>query len=291
MPLGIPFMTYYYKVLPRLLEVLVKRPWKYLPYVALPQLFLHWFAEVNDVDEDDAKQLTKALPDWIKKQGSALLMPYKDEEGRWQVMDFSYVLPWSLPVGTISDLGEGEFGEALKSSGVFGGPIPNLAIAMKTNKDPFTGRDIVPPGATPKQEVVSRLSYLYNLSVPGWATDSGFVGKMLDAINEDIEKNSGMGKTILTPGQATLRLFGANIYPLEPSKSRMRNLERMKRERNDIKANARKQRMDVLNDKGDNEEALEAINVQMAERLEKLAERIDNYAEDSEVPDKLILDY
>ena len=292
MPVGVPFLTFYYKVLPRLLESVIKRPWSYLPYVALPYIMAMLFADQNDVSEEDALTLMNDYPQWLQDRGNAFLMPYRDEEGRWQAFDFGYILPWTMWTETAGHLAEGDLGEAVKNSGVFGGPIPSIATAIWTNTDPFTGRTIIAPGGTATDRMVNMLTYAYTMAAPTWLTNQGFAGKMLDAINEDVKLNEAMtGKTILTPGQATMRLFGANVYPFTPERSRMRNIEGMKKVAQEIKMASKKQIEDVRNDSNkteyEKEVEIEKISVKMQERVQKEMLKVQEYADKSEVPDAL----
>ena len=290
MPLGVPFITFYYKVLPRLLETAIKRPWVYAPYVALPQIMAMLFAEVNDVDDEDAKQLMKSFPMWLQDKGNAFLYPYKDAEGRWQAIDFGYILPWSMFTGAGKQFAGGNFAEGVKAMGVFGGPIPSLTTAIKTNTDPYTGREIVPAGANPKDQVMGMMTYMYNMAMPTWVTSQGFAGKMLAAIDEDIATNEEIGRTVLTPGQAALRMVGVNVYPFDPERSRGKNIERMKKEMQEIKTHGRRKIMDAISDKGDNEQKVKEIVDDMESRISEVATEISEYAEGSEVPEALTLD-
>ena len=290
MPLGIPFITFYYKVLPRLLETAIKRPWAYAPYVALPQVMAMLFAEMNDVDDEDAKQLMKSFPMWLQERGNAFLYPFKDAAGRWQAVDFGYILPWSMFVESGRKAAKGDFADSVKATGVFGGPIPSIVNAIKTNTDPYTGREVVPAGANPKDQVMGMLTYVYNLAMPTWTTSQGFAGKMLDAINEDVETNEEMGRTVLTPGQAALRMVGANVYPFDPERSRGKNIEHMQKKMQEIKTHSRRKIMDVVNNKDGNEQEIEAIIDDTAKRMQTIATKIEEYAEGSEVPEALTLD-
>jgi hypothetical protein len=92
-PVGAPFITYQAKALPRILEVAATKPWRLLPYVALPYAMLYIFASLHGVDDDDAEKLKQALPDYMRKKSNAFVLPYRDETGRWQFFDFGYLLP------------------------------------------------------------------------------------------------------------------------------------------------------------------------------------------------------
>jgi hypothetical protein len=82
------------------------------------------------------------MPKWIRDKGSAFLLPFKDENDKWQVFDFSYFLPWSMFTGIIKDTAEGELSEALETNRGVWWPLPQLITAWTTNIDPFTKRKI-----------------------------------------------------------------------------------------------------------------------------------------------------
>ncbi|MBT8448489.1 MAG: hypothetical protein KJO69_02310, partial [Gammaproteobacteria bacterium] len=289
-PLGVPFITFYYKVLPRVLETLIKTPWRLVPYIAIPHLMVKLFASMNDIDEDDVKKLQEAMPSWLNDKGNAFLLPYKDDAGRWQAVDFGYVLPWSMFQDVLQNTAKGEFSDAVKASGIFGGPLGNIATAITTNRDAFTGREIIKAGTPPAEKAASILLYTYEMAMPTMITNMGFGGKIIDAINEDLEANSALGKEVLTPGQATARLFGVNVYPYDPERSRGKNIEQMRKEIQDIRTYHKQEIQDVISDRGSEEdkaERIDNITKRMAERIQKKAAEIEQYSEESEVPESL----
>lgn len=56
-PVGMPFVTYYYKVLPNLLETAIRHPERYAPYVALPLAYHAILAKYNGVTNEDFEKL------------------------------------------------------------------------------------------------------------------------------------------------------------------------------------------------------------------------------------------
>ena len=80
------------------------------------------------------------------------------------------------------------------------------------------------------------------MAAPTWLTDIGFAGKLLQSINKDVNK---YGDPKITKTQAITRLFGVNIYPIDPAKSRADNIKVMRNEISRIKA----RRTQALRDK------------------------------------------
>ena len=237
-PVGIPFLTFHLKALPRMLEVARTAPWRFAPYVALPYVLTSMVAGMADVDDDDVKALQKALPDWLQSRGHAYVLPIKDDSGRWQAMDFGYFLPWTMWTSLVSETAKGDIGDAMMTSGVLGGPLPDLIAAIQTNRDPFTGRDIINEADPPGRQIVSMLSYLYGMAMPTWLTNYGAVGHLLRAGEGEVDRY-GLPKTGY--GQAAARLVGVNLYPIDPETSRSDNLRRMRFEIGEISRRMRQQ--------------------------------------------------
>jgi len=119
-PVGMPFITFYYKALPNMVEVALKHPQRFAPYLIIPALIAQAIAKSHDVDDDDVEALKEALPNWVRERGAATILPVKDARGRWQAFDYGYFLPWGMFTDIITDVSEGHVGEAVKTSGLFG---------------------------------------------------------------------------------------------------------------------------------------------------------------------------
>ena len=131
-PVGIPFLTYYYKVLPNLLETAIRYPERYVPYMAIPYGMHELVKQYQGITSEDIKTIKQSMPEWIRDNGNALILPIKDENDKWQVLDFSYFLPYAMFTGMAKDVKELELQEALSKSGVFGGPLPQIISARRS---------------------------------------------------------------------------------------------------------------------------------------------------------------
>ena len=278
--LGIPFITYYYKVIPNLLESAIRYPEKYAKYMAIPTAAAAYIASNKDVSIEDVNQLKKSMPEWIRDKGSAFLLPYKDENDKWQVFDFSYFLPWSMFTGIARDAAEGELSEALRQTGALGGPLPQLITAWTTNIDSFTGREISDERDPANKQLADKLNYVYRVAAPTWTTDIGFAGKLLEAINKDVNK---YGDPKMTKTQAMLRLVGVNLYPIDPEKSRKSNMDFMLSEIQQIKA----RRTQVLRNKNLSKEERENLKNKYDDILRDRMEQLRDYKKESKIPEAL----
>lgn len=279
-PVGIPFLTFYYKVLPNLLETAIRYPERYIPYLALPYAMHSLLASYKDVTLEDVDKLKQSLPGWIKDNGSAFILPVKDENDRWQVFDFSYFLPWSMFTGMVTNIAEGDLKETLSTSGVFGGPLPQIISAAQTGIDPFTKRKIVNEFDPPEKQIADTMNYIYRMAAPTWLTDIGFAGKLLEAINKDVNK---YGDPKITKTQAILRLVGVNLYPIDPNQSREDNLKYMRNEVSRLKA----RRTQVLKDKNLTKEEFDKLDKKYQEMIIARQKQINEYLKESEIPQQL----
>ncbi len=246
-PVGAPFITFYLKVLPRLMETALHRPWKFLPYYLILKGSVALIAHTMDVDDDDVEKLKKALPDWIQERGHAMILPIKDQHGRWQAVDIGYFMPWSMwtelasnmygtAKGVATGKGFGEVGDLITMSGLLSGPIPDIMAAISTGKDSFTGREIVNESDPASVQLESMLTYMYTMAMPSFmvgippfhdeSTFRGASGHLYEALTGHVDRYGNPKSTV---GQALFRYVGVNTYPIEPVESRNRNLKNRER--------------------------------------------------------------
>lgn len=282
-PFGIPFLSWTYKSLPRIIEAAATRPWVVGGWTfGLAYGLAEWFKSANDdMDDEDLKALMKTYPDYIRDKGNVYVLPFKDSAGRWQFVDFSYMLPWGQAQEAVNKSLKGEPGELVKTVGLFGAPLANLAVAALSNIDPFTNRPITNKNDPPAQKVSDTLMYVWTLAAPPWATENGFAKKIYDAANmKPVDKAGNPGATM---PQAITRFFGINIYGLDPDLQRGKNIDVMQHEIQQIKSRrtqiARDQRLSAA-DRKERTDELEAY-------LRNKADALKTYIKESELPPKL----
>ena len=279
-PVGVPFLTFYLKALPRMLEVLLTNPVKFAPYMAIPYAMTHFIAGMTDVDDDDVDKLRKALPKWLEERGNAYILPAKDEQGRWQAIDIGYFLPWATWSDMAQELGKGEIDDALLSTGLFGGPVPDMITAIKTNIDPFTKKEIVNKYDSPAKQIASIMGYLYQMAAPTWLTNIGFAGHMKRALDGTVDKY-GEPKTNKT--QAALRLVGVNLYPIDPMRTRRANIRWMQFEISQVK----RRMSSLLKDKNFTAKERKKIRKEYRDMIRKRQDEIRTYRKESRVHPRL----
>lgn len=255
-PVGMPFITFYYKVFPNLVEVALKHPQRFAPYLAIPYVISQAIAKSHDVDDDDIEALKESLTTWMRKKGSTMILPIKDEHGRWQVFDYGYFMPWGMFADVIRDTSRGELGEAIKTSGLFGGIVPDLITALKTGKDSFTGRPIYHDEDPPQEQFKDIMTYLWRMSMPTWTTDIGAATHTYRALTGRVDPRTG--EPTATLNQALGRWFGMNVYPIDPEYTRARNLQYLGFELSDIESRLKRRMGDRNLKPKDQQELLDA---------------------------------
>lgn len=275
-PLGMPFLTFAVKVLPQLATVARHHPERFVPWVALAYGLPALVASAFDVDDDDLEKLKKAMPEWLQDRGHAYLMPWKDDSGRWQVLDLGYFFPWTTWTEPVRALSTGEPGKAVQALGMFSGPVSDLIVAMMTGRDSFTGREITQKGDPPKRQFLQMVNYMWSMAMPPIVTDHGALGHGIRAATGDTNR---FGDPLSTPGQAALRAVGVNLYPMHPEQSRMQNMQRMMREINDTNVRLKQQLSNRALSESQRQSLVQEYMAEIRRRQEKLME----YKEQSEI--------
>ena len=75
-PIGIPFLTYYIKVIPRMWEVIRNNPARILPFIAFHYGLNALSQEGLDMDDDEFDDLKKDLPKWVRSKTHAYPLPW-----------------------------------------------------------------------------------------------------------------------------------------------------------------------------------------------------------------------
>ncbi len=301
-PIGMPFITYPYKMLPLIVETALERPHKLIALYALGKALTLAAAAMLHVEPDDIDKLKLALPQWLQKNGATLFLPWKDEQGRWRFFDASYFLPWTYFTnlakgagGIAKDVVEGGSGvgkvpELMGDIG-FGGPIPSALIALQSNVDPFTKREITTKGAPANVQLLELMNYTYDLLAPPMFTSNGFVspmgladpkfgGKLTQAMTGQTNK---FGDPRATTTQAFSSLFGMNVYPVDPERSRAQNMKQMAREIDDVETAAKK----ALADRSLTPEQKREVAKEYAGERTRRSRLLRDYADRSKVPERL----
>ncbi len=238
-PIGIPFATFYTKMLARTPIMALKHPVKFALWsVGLDMATKALMMSLYDVGDDDVDKLKKALPKWIQAKGHAFIFPLRDGSGKWVAQDFSYLLPWATPESFARNALSGNIDEMLQETGLFGAPLSNMIAVILTNKDPFTKREIVKNGDPAAKQIISIMTYLWNMNAPTFInTDlnnfgggSGTLSRIYQAASGKVSTSRlDYGEEKASLPQALARIIGINLYPIDPEVSRKKNIMQMNR--------------------------------------------------------------
>jgi ADP-Ribosyltransferase in polyvalent proteins len=289
-PIGAPFASWMAKNAPRMLEVALMHPQRFLPYIGLHYSLPYFWALLGLGEEpDDIEKAKKLLPEWMMKKSSIAALPIRDSEGRMQVMDVGPYLPWSMYGDMLQGARNGSIADAVKplAGAFFGGPIADGISMLNTGVDPFTQKPVADRGDTPERQFYAWANYAYNMAMPPVLTSMGVVspmgladpaygGKLWQAASGSTDK---FGNERATYGQALSRLVGANVYSVDPDLSRAANIQRMM-----LDVNATQQQLiRKMQDRSTTEEQRQSTVKEYAAEMKRRADKVTEYTK-NEVP-------
>ena len=243
-----------------MIETIIKRPWKFVPYFIFGELMTALFKEQQDIDDEEWQATLETLPTYLKNKavGGAItdkLFPKSviplwwpsslggslDKQGRAQPIDIGYLQPWGMFAEVFRELDplkkEGwSPADATHTVGLLGAPILNIATTMLTNRDPFSDREIFDEFATQGEKAAAWFHYMWNLTMPpmlhgvtaGPGEGFGAVRRLIDSgalsfLGFDEPVFTKEGEPRFTEGQAVARMFGMNVTPIAPHEARNKN--------------------------------------------------------------------
>ena len=289
---GAPFIRFQANAIPLMFEVMLTKPWRMVPYYALAYGFVEAFKDNHDLDEEQYEAAKKALSDWLQEKAmggllppNILPLPALDDQGRMQVYDLSYLMPWGMISEVSGELWNKEFASALQSVGLMGGPVADILAAFKTGQDSFTRRPITDDSKPFAEQFTDWLWYAINMSTPSmFHSEHGAFTRVVQTAMGDLDPKTGRPK--YTTFQASVKAIGQNIYPVDLVESRKTNIRRLKWEIGNLKSDWRKLLRGLTKSKASKDDIQEA-RTEFNERLaEKLKERRD-YVKASKVPRSL----
>jgi hypothetical protein len=266
--------TWLVKAAPRLAEVVMFHPQRLLPWIGLYYSLPMLAAAAVGGDEDDWDAMKESMAAWAQKRSMMVPVPWRDSAGRIQFTDLGPFLPWTMFSDAASAIGKGDVaGAATGVAGSFisGGPIGSMLAAVATGGvDPFTDRPIVPPGEPTGRAIGHWASYLWTLWAPPWVTESGFAGKMTNAMTGSTNK---YGDPRTTAGQAAATLVGLNLYGVNPDTTFALEATRMQKEIADVRIRM----VQTLQDRGLSPERRKEIVLEYTDEMRRRAQKLEEY--------------
>ena len=292
-PVGMPFLTYQVKVLPRLLEVAAKYPWRFLPWAGLLYGMQAAVASMFGVDDDELKKLKKSLPEWLQDRGHTVFLPIRDADGRLQVADVGYFFPWTFYSQTGKHLAEGNLKKGLVDDigGQFSAPIIGAAAALMANYDSFTKQPIYKEADPISYQAASIANYAYDLMAPPFLSSHGFISPMGLAdkkfggkiVQAETGTTNKFGDPKATEAQAIAGLVGVNFYGMDPEHTRITNLQVMQRKTLEAEKALRQRLMDRSLTPEDKARVISDYR----DRMMELNMETMRYAQEAQVPEQL----
>lgn len=273
-PIGSPFLTWLVKAAPRLAEVAIFHPQRLLPWMGIFYTLPMLAAAAVGGDEDDWEAMKESMAAWAQKRSMMVPVPWRDSAGRIQFTDLGPFLPWTMFSDAAAAIGKGDVtGAATGVAGSFisGGPIGSMLAAVATGGvDPFTDRPIVPPGEPPAKAAGHWASYLWTLWAPPWVTESGFAGKMTNAMTGSTNK---YGDPRTTAGQAAATLVGLSLYGVNPDTTFALEATRMQKEIADVRIRM----VQTLQDRGLSAERRKEVVAEYTDEMRRRAQKLEEY--------------
>ncbi|HET9273618.1 MAG TPA: hypothetical protein VFO09_05065, partial [Methyloceanibacter sp.] len=217
LPFGAPFATFMYKALPLSLEAMFKRPWAYWPYAAMIWGTFAALSHYQDLDDEDIASLKELLPEWLGHTQTVIL-PFKDQHGRWLPVDLSYFFPFGGWLKAAGHLGDGQVIDALGEIGLGGHPGMNIPASLKHNRDGL-GRPIWEEGDPAAEQALDIFAFLAAQGLPPQFAPGGSLNQLYDAIQGIPDR---YGNPQRTPAEAASRVMGFTTQPMDTEVARMR---------------------------------------------------------------------
>lgn len=157
-PIGAPFISFTYGVSLPFAKTMLEHPEKLANYAKILRGMQSLGADIK-VDP-------KELPDKYKEQPySALKLPFKDKFGRPQFLDMRYIIPFN--VLEVYSQNKNSLGQVPVLGQLFGNnPLIQIFSGLVTNKNPYTGKEIVNSGSTSGEAVMASMDYVQKTLLP-----------------------------------------------------------------------------------------------------------------------------
>lgn len=238
-PIGSPFMTYTYKVLPTLAYNFVKNPIRTsFSMMVLP--YMLGSAALREFDDDDLDNFKDNMAQWVREKmenhmlswgpigiglpPTMMVLPGKDDDGNLDLFDYGYY----MPPGAFIDIakwgvhaGQAVFGDKRMERGLtepvsilgFGGaPLLSAYAQTLLGVDPFTGREIYDPDLPPDEKIQAIVTAFVNFIVPSFLSTYGGLGRFVTQDLLGVHDPRGGPK--YTTGHMLARSVGANVRPV-----------------------------------------------------------------------------
>ena len=196
-PVGIPFISFTYGVSKPLAKTLLERPDKLASYFKV----LSGIQQMNPTGEtqEERQRELDVAPDWIQT-GTFLRLPFKDKFGRGLFVDLQYILPFNIL----------ETRSILPSN-----PILNSIASVLTNKDIFTGKELVKETDTSVEKSEKYITGFLSQLLPSFTP---FVGTSFNKLKNALQQRPDRNGFVKSKLEALVDILGGiKITPIDPT--------------------------------------------------------------------------
>lgn len=201
-----PFISFSYLMSPRIVEVMMTRPWVLLKYpIALSAL--NAYSQLVLGVDDEEKEAN--MPTFLRSERDwTYLLPWRDEGGNLQYMNLSYTLPFGKPdakkpwTWAFVDVAQ------LNQMYMSGPAIWQTANNVMQNYDPYTEREIYKEYDSNEIKFQKISKYLERTMMPSTLSN---IRKLYEAFVEKKETGYPIPKAP-SKSQAVEKFFGGQVY-------------------------------------------------------------------------------
>lgn len=273
--IGKPFVTWSYKAFPRIIEAAITRPVSFWKYPVIFSALTKYALKQLDMTEEEWERLKADFPERLAR-GEWLLLPFRDENGRMQQLDLTYILPYkdvydvAMQGYALATTGEMEQGKNIAESVVnmIDSPVTTMISEIGSNKNSYTGFPIYSTADSPGEKYAKVADYMYKLYMPSLVpeipgiSEGGYSYHKLASTIKQKEDYYGRNFTL---GPAFMSAFmGVKTTPIDPQKNRERKYYKLNAQLMEFsKKRSRIKKDPTINGK-DKEKQIREIEIEMS---------------------------
>ena len=195
-----PFFTWQSKVIPLMAETAVKHPIRLGKWYMFYQMFQANALDNLDIDEGEWNYINSILPEYVQ-QGQFLVVPWRDEKKRLQLLNLTYMMPG---FGDLADINAHPMGWLI------GHPLITIGGSLHTNTK-FSGAPITFDWEAPKVQWAKKMAYVWEQLMPSMMYGGVDYNRIVDTIKDHPDA--------WTTNQMMASVSGFPIKPIDETKA------------------------------------------------------------------------